>query len=41
MTGRLDHLWQSSLFALMMGLLTLALRNNQARILSGFGSPPR
>jgi beta-lactamase regulating signal transducer with metallopeptidase domain len=32
MTGLADHLWQSSLFALMVGLLTLALHNNEARI---------
>src|SRR6478735_3326834 len=32
MTALLDHLWQSSLFALAVGLLTLAFRNNAARI---------
>ena len=32
MTALLDHLWQSSLFALAAGLLTLALRSNAARI---------
>ena len=32
MTALLDHLWQSSLFALAAGLLTLALRGNAARI---------
>jgi beta-lactamase regulating signal transducer with metallopeptidase domain len=32
MTALLDHLWQSSLFALAAGLLTLALRSNTARI---------
>ena len=32
MTALADHLWQSSLFALAAGLLTLALRGNAARI---------
>ena len=32
MTALLDHLWQSSLFALAVGLLTLAFQNNAARI---------
>ena len=32
MTALLDHLWQSSLFALAAGLLTLALSANAARI---------
>jgi len=32
MTALADHLWQSSLFALAAGLLTLALRSNPARI---------
>lgn len=32
MTALADHLWQSSLFALAAGLLTLALRSNAARI---------
>ena len=32
MTALADHLWQSSLFALAAGLLTLALRINPARI---------
>lgn len=32
MTALLDHLWQSSLVALGVGLLTLAFRNNAARI---------
>ncbi len=32
MTALLDHLWQSSLFALAAGLLTFALRKNAARI---------
>jgi beta-lactamase regulating signal transducer with metallopeptidase domain len=32
MTALLDHLWQSSLFALAAGLLTLAVRRNAARI---------
>ena len=32
MTALADHLWQSSLFALAAGLLTLALRRNAARI---------
>jgi beta-lactamase regulating signal transducer with metallopeptidase domain len=32
MTALLDHLWQSSLFALAAGLLTLTLRTNAARI---------
>src|SRR5580658_6661846 len=27
-----DHLWQSTLFAGVAGLLTLALRNNRARV---------
>jgi hypothetical protein len=27
-----DHLWQSTLFALVAGLLTLALRKNRARV---------
>jgi hypothetical protein len=31
MTGILNHLWQSSLFAILAGLLTLALRRNPAR----------
>jgi bla regulator protein BlaR1 len=31
MTGLLNHLWQSSLFAIMAGLLTLFLRRNPAR----------
>jgi beta-lactamase regulating signal transducer with metallopeptidase domain len=32
MTALLDHLWQSSLFALAAGLLTLTVRHNAARI---------
>ena len=32
MTALLDHLWQSSLFALAAGLLSLALSGNAARI---------
>jgi bla regulator protein blaR1 len=28
----LDHLWQSTLFAIAAGLLTLVLRNNHARV---------
>ena len=32
MTALADHLWQSSLFALAAGLLTLALRSNAARL---------
>jgi hypothetical protein len=32
MTALLDHLWQSSLFALAAGLLTLALSANAAHI---------
>jgi bla regulator protein BlaR1 len=31
MTSLLNHLWQSSLFAILAGLLTLALRRNSAR----------
>ena len=31
MTGLLDHLWQSGLFAVLAGLLTLALKRNSAR----------
>ena len=30
-----DHLWQSTLFALVAGLLTLALRKNRARVRHG------
>jgi beta-lactamase regulating signal transducer with metallopeptidase domain len=30
-----DHLWQSTLFAAMGGVLTLALRNNRARVRHG------
>jgi bla regulator protein BlaR1 len=33
MTGEIsNHLWQSTLFAVVVGLLTAALRRNQARI---------
>lgn len=31
MTGLLNHLWQSSLFAILAGLLTLALKRHSAR----------
>ncbi len=36
-TGRLigDHLWQSTLFAAVVGLLTLAFRNNRAQVRNG------
>jgi bla regulator protein BlaR1 len=27
-----DHLWQSTLFAVLVGFLTLALRKNRARV---------
>ena len=30
-----NHLWQSTLFAAMVGLLTLALRKNRARVRHG------
>ena len=32
MTALLNHLWQSSLFALAAGLLTLLLKRNPARV---------
>jgi hypothetical protein len=32
MPAVLDHLWQSTLFALCAGLLTLAFRNNAASV---------
>ena len=28
----IDHLWQSTLFAMVVGLLTLAFRRNRARV---------
>jgi bla regulator protein BlaR1 len=31
-TGIANHLWQSTLFALLAGMATLALRKNQARV---------
>src|ERR1700722_7239594 len=36
-TGRLvgDHLWQSTLFAAIVGLVTLAFRNNRAQVRNG------
>ena len=39
MTALLDHLWQSSLFALAVGLLTLAFRTNAARVGNRADSP--
>src|ERR1700733_15761787 len=30
-----DHLWQSTLFAVFAGMLTLALRKNRARVRDG------
>jgi bla regulator protein BlaR1 len=35
MNSLADHLWQSTLFALAAGLMTLALRNNRARVRHG------
>ena len=42
MIGELtNHIWQSTIFAIAVGLLTLAFRRNRAQVRYGYGSARR